>query len=209
MSPRSTKNPFKPLIHFIDPPPDMTYSAGLEATPRASIDTIVCENPPDSKDDDHDGATVPPNNIPSTSPVTGDSRSVHLSQDQLVRWEHIRTRPGLVDAEEGGIHWDSFRNQIRLAEDDKNLLKQIGQTFLVLLTSPFMLLYGAFKMLGTLFNNIGVLFTASAVLCKKLTWKPKKRNTNDDQRGMSSFEKARCVRDELIPESLVTGSIQI
>jgi len=189
----------------------MTCSAELEATPRASIDTIVCENPPDSKDDGHDGAIVPPtsNNIPSTSPVTGDSRSAHLSQDQPIQWEHIRTRLGLVDAEEGGIDWDSFRNQIRLAEDDKNLLKQIGRALLVLLTSPFMLLYGAFKMLGTLFNNIGVFFTASAALCKKLTWKPKKRNTNSDQRSMSSFEKTRCVRGELIPESLVTGSIQI
>jgi len=169
----------------------MTYSAGLEATPRASIDTIVGENPPNSKDDGHCDAIAPSssNNIPHTTPVTGDSRSAHLSQDKPVQWEHIRSRLGLVDAEEGGIDWDGFRNQIGLVEDDKNLLYQIGQAFLVLLTSPFMLLYGAFKMLGTLFDNIGVLFTASAALCKKLTWMPKKRNTNNDQRSMSSFKK--------------------
>ncbi len=194
----------------------MTTAVELEATPRASIDTIVCERPSSSKDDSSPAEqeiqyeiTAPPaangTQNQSTLPITRDLRPSDIAQGQDVEWEHIRAQLGLVDAEEGRIDWDNFRNQIGLAEDYKNLLKQIGQALLVLLTSPFMLLHGAFKMIGAFCNNIGILFTASAVLCKKLIWKSKKRNIG---KVIFIFQN-EISGDKFTSKLLATGPIQI
>jgi hypothetical protein len=171
----------------------------VEVTPRASIDTVIGELPPSPKDQGNigqqiqDQAAAPRNRvrIDLDHPRLGETfrplRSESLPHEERVEWEHIRAQLGLSAAEEGRMDWGRFRNQLGLADDDESsvtLVKQIGQAFLVLLTSPFMLLHGAFKMTGALCKCLGTMFCALAVLFKKLTYKPKKNKKSENRQYM-------------------------
>ncbi|KXN90867.1 hypothetical protein AN958_03521 [Leucoagaricus sp. SymC.cos] len=182
----------------------MSSQAEAEALPRASIDTVIGERPPSPKIEESMPQQRQPEPVSPRSVRQLDSpphheleplRTDNLPQDQRVEWDHIRAQLGIRDVEEGRVDWELFRNQLGLADDDNNpntLMKQIGQACLVLVTTPFMFLYGLGKALGAFFRSLGMIFSALAALCKKLTYKPKK-NKNRQPGMLTKFLNSRMI----------------
>ncbi|KAJ3576773.1 hypothetical protein NP233_g225 [Leucocoprinus birnbaumii] len=183
----------------------MASPVELEAPPRASIDTVVGERPQSPKIEPGPaeprapyesvfptgiGNTAPGSLASPTTEVYRPLRSENIPRDQRIEWENIRSQLGLSDVEEGRVDWEPPRPSIAqrvFADHDEDsgvgLLKQLGEACLVLLTSPFMLLHGVFKMSGAFCRNLGLIFTALGMLCKKLTYKPKKNKNPSEPEG--------------------------
>lgn len=179
----------------------MNSPAELEAPPRLSVDTIIGERPPSPKvqsspmqQQTQYEAVVSGtgnntlNRLASPAPeLFRPLRSENIPRDQRIEWENIRAQLGLSDVEEGRVDLEHFRGQPGLIDDDESpttLLKQIGQAGLVFLTSPFMLLHGVFKMMGVFLKSLGIIFAGLALLCKKLTYKPKKNKAGRGRQGL-------------------------
>jgi hypothetical protein len=175
----------------------MSSPAMNEAAPRNSIETVIGERSPSPKIESPVGQQARPEPVtPPHSETLGlfepppvepfrPLRAENLTHDQRIEWEHIRAQLGMQsDIEEGRGDWENIREELGFADDDKNLaslFKQIGQAWLVFLTTPFMLLHGVFKMSGAFLRSLGLVFSALGGLCKKLTYKPKKYRKNKNR----------------------------
>ncbi len=168
------------------------WQAETEIPPRASIDTIIEE--PSSPKVESQGTQA--RALPETHVGRDDVRSATISpvgreapgqlrveippETRQVEWEHIRTQLGM-GPEERRTDWERIREELGLSDEDEGLVsvfKKIGQAFLVLVTTPFMLCHGVFKMTGALLRSLGMIFTGLAKLSKKLTYRPKKRRSD-------------------------------
>lgn len=75
-----------------------------------------------------------------------------------------------------GLERSQVKANSRLTVEEKpvSVIVHVGQALLVLLTSPFMFLYGIFKLLGTVFKGIGVFFAMLGDWAYALAYKPGK-----------------------------------